>query len=125
MTVAVVLRRGEGDGVLQPAFLEVLGHLRRVELRLIARLCERENALDRDANRPHRHDQQHEGHGLGHPCHLLIHLHEIHGPLLLKDRKVSKYEIGSRKSKVGSRKSERYCNVKLTVTVMMTGTGTP
>ena len=41
VAVAVVLGGGERDGVLQPAFLEVLGHLRRVQLRLVPRLRDR------------------------------------------------------------------------------------
>ena len=41
VAVAVVLRGGERDRVLQPAVLQVLGHLRGVQLRLIARLRDR------------------------------------------------------------------------------------
>ena len=44
MAVAVVLRGGERDGVLQAAFLEVLGHLRREQLRLVPRLREGEDS---------------------------------------------------------------------------------
>ena len=52
MAVAVVLLRRQRDRILQAAFLEVLGHLRRVQLRLLARLDEGVDALDGDADRP-------------------------------------------------------------------------
>src|SRR4029453_18714540 len=45
VAVAIVLRGGQRDCVLEAAFLEVLGHLRRVQLRLVARLREGEDAL--------------------------------------------------------------------------------
>ena len=58
MAVAVVLRLRQRDRILQPLILQVLRHLRREHLRLVTRLVEREEALDGDANRPHRHDDQ-------------------------------------------------------------------
>src|SRR4029453_16173682 len=54
VAVAVVLGGRDRNRVLQAAFLQVLGHLRRVELRLLAGLRERINPLDRDAAGDHR-----------------------------------------------------------------------
>ena len=117
VAVAVVLRGRQRDRVLQASFLQVLGDLRRVELRLVARLREGEDALDRDAERPHRHDRR----GRTPPpspripsdCHICI-KSTVHPPSSV----VSKFEVANDVEVV-------YCKVKFTVTVMMTGTGTP
>ena len=116
MAVAVVLGGRDRDGVLQTAFLEVLGHLRRVQLRLLARLRKRVDALDRHAERDHRHDDQDDADALGHPPHLVPHLNQIHSPLLRN------LEPGNLSQRI---REKRHCSVKFTVTVMMTGTGTP
>src|SRR4051794_10205333 len=71
MAVAVILRRGQRDRVLEAPFLQVLRHLRRVHLRLVAGLRIGEDSLDRHAERPHRHDEENEGHGFGHESHRL------------------------------------------------------
>src|SRR4030095_14006402 len=91
MAVAVVLRGGNSDRVLQPPFLEVLRHLRRVELRLLARLRERVDALDGDAKRDHRHDHQNDADGFRHGSHLSPHFDYVHSPILrnLKNFRIS------------------------------------
>ena len=71
MAITEVLRRRKGHGVLQAAFLDVLGYLRRIQLGLITRLLIREEPLDPHADRPHRHDNQDYGHTLGHDSHRL------------------------------------------------------
>src|SRR5437867_3071911 len=86
VAVTVVLGGGQRNRVLEAAFLEVLRHLRGVHLRLIARLREGENPLDGDAERPHRHEKEHEGHGLGHESHLLPHCHYVHGPTSIETK---------------------------------------
>ena len=77
VAVAVLLRLRHRDGFLQAAFLEVLGHLRRVELRLLARLREGVDALDGDTDGPEGHDEEDEGDALRHPAHLRPHVNQI------------------------------------------------
>ena len=89
VAVAVVLRLRQRDRFLQAAFLEVLGHLRRVELRLLARLREGVDALDGDADRPERHDEEDEADGLRDHAHLRPHVkdsdpHLSHPPVQSK-----------------------------------------
>ena len=117
MAVAVILRGGHRNRVLQPPVLQVLRHLRRVLLGLLAGLVERVDALDRDAERPHGHDDQDDSDGLRHPSHLVPHVNKIHSAFHRNPPK--RRPPACRLDDCG------YCRVKLTVTVMMTGTGTP
>jgi hypothetical protein len=78
MAVAVVLRRGDGDGILEPAILQVLGDLRRVQLGLLARLRERVNTLDGHSEGNHRHDDENDRDHFRDPSHRCPHLHQIH-----------------------------------------------
>jgi len=55
----------------------MLRHLRRKELGLFSRLSVRVDALDGDADRPERHDEQDRGDGDRDGTHLREHLNEI------------------------------------------------
>src|SRR5262249_10095357 len=80
VAVAVVLRRGQRHCVLQAAFLQVLGNLRGEQFRLVPRLLVRKEPLNTHAERPHRHDNEHEGDGLRNDRHTGVHFHQVHGP---------------------------------------------
>ena len=82
VAVAVVLGGRDRDRVLEAAFLQVLGHLRSVELGLLARLRERVDTLYRHAERDHRHEDQDDADALGHDPISSPHLQQIHSPLL-------------------------------------------
>ena len=83
VAVAVVLGARQGDGFLQAVVLEVLGHLRGVELRLLPRLGVGVDALEGHANRPERHDEEHDGDRHGDAGHVLGDFDEVQttGPL--------------------------------------------
>src|SRR5688500_10879956 len=144
MAVAVILGGRDGNGVLEAALFEVLGHLRCVQLRLLARLGERINALDGHAERNHRHDDQNHANGLRDPAHLLPHMHQVHcatPPVLDGSRRISNvttnggargpaliadtWPAGGRTKAARPARRRHHCSVKFTVSVMMTGTGTP
>jgi hypothetical protein len=118
----------------------------RVQLRLLLRLVEGVDALDGDAHGPERHDEQHHGDGHGHHAHLLEHLDEVEAGTLLRegrgaDQRHCKpgkcdppdltqlptfHRIPPEKVRVTvENMADSYCSVNCTVTVMMTGTGTP
>jgi len=74
VAIAVVLRGRNRDCVLEAAFLEVLGNLRRIELRLLPRLRERVDPFNRDTEGDHRHDDQDHADALGNRPHRSPHL---------------------------------------------------
>ena len=79
-----------------------------------------------DAERPHRHDEQDtKATALATKPIWLPHFHQIHGPSSIRPTMLRKSATAATPRSLIELDRRVYCSVKFTVTVMMTGTGTP
>ena len=78
------------DSFFELALLERAGHLGREFPRLLAGGGEIQVAVDHDGQGPDRLDEQDDGYGAGHPCHVFPQLHGAEAdrlPFILKEGK--------------------------------------
>ena len=68
--VALLVALGDLDGFLNLAFTQCAGNCGSKSTRLFASRTECHGAIDHDANRPARHDEQNENNDLGQNSHL-------------------------------------------------------